>query len=110
MPVSRERRAPAADPGRYPRDCPRGYNLGSETRRAQHEARCIVDSERSGHSWGTPVFAGTRVPVQTLFEYLEAGDSLDKFLDEFPSVSRERAIAVLEAAREGLAGSAHPSR
>ena len=59
---------------------------------------------------GTPVFAGTRVPVQTLFEYLEAGDSLDKFLDEFPSVGRERAIAVLEAAREGLAGSAHPSR
>ena len=59
---------------------------------------------------GTPVFAGTRVPVQTLFEYLEAGDSLDKFLEEFPSVSRERAIAVLEAAREGLAGSAHPSR
>ena len=59
---------------------------------------------------GTPVFAGTRVPVETLFEYLEAGDSLDKFLDEFPSVSRERAIAAREAAREGLAGSAYRSR
>ena len=59
---------------------------------------------------GTPVFAGTRGPVETLFEYLEAGDSLDKFLDEFPSVSRERAIAALEAAREGLAGSAYRSR
>ncbi len=65
-----------------------------------------VDPEILG---GTPVFAGTRVPVQTLFEYLEAGDSLDRFLDEFPSVSREWAIAVLEAARAGLAGIAHPS-
>lgn len=51
---------------------------------------------------GTPVFTGTRVPVQTLFDYLEAGDNLDKFLDEFPSVSREQAIAVLELAREGV--------
>ncbi len=45
---------------------------------------------------GTPVFAGTRVPVQTLFDYLEEGDSLDEFLDDFPAVSRERAIKVLE--------------
>lgn len=51
---------------------------------------------------GTPVFAGTRVPVQTLIEYLEAGDSLDVFLDEFPSVSREHAIAVLELAKRAL--------
>jgi uncharacterized protein (DUF433 family) len=43
---------------------------------------------------GTPVFAGTRVPVQTLIDYLEAGDSLDDFLVDFPSVSRELAIAV----------------
>lgn len=43
---------------------------------------------------GTPVFVGTRVPVKTLLDYLEAGDSLDEFLDHFPSVSRKQAIAV----------------
>lgn len=51
---------------------------------------------------GTPVFAGTRVPVQTLVDYLEAGDSLDDFLADFPSVSREHAIAVLELAKSAL--------
>lgn len=51
---------------------------------------------------GTPVFAGTRVPVQTLIEYLEAGDPLESFLDDFPSVSREHAIAVLELAKSAL--------
>ena len=51
---------------------------------------------------GTPVFVGTRVPVKTLMDYLEAGDSLDEFLDHFPSVSREQAVAVLELAREML--------
>jgi uncharacterized protein (DUF433 family) len=45
---------------------------------------------------GTPVFAGTRVPVQTLIDYLEAGDPLDSFLDDFPSVTREHAVVVLE--------------
>ena len=49
---------------------------------------------------GTPVFAGTRVPVQTLFDYLEEGDSLDEFLDDFPSVTREHAIKVLEKMKE----------
>jgi uncharacterized protein (DUF433 family) len=51
---------------------------------------------------GTPVFAGTRVPVQTLIDYLEAGDSLEAFLDDFPSVSREHAVAVLELAKSAL--------
>ena len=51
---------------------------------------------------GTPVFVGTRVPVQTLLDYLEGGDPLDAFLDDFPSVSREQAIAVLELAKEML--------
>jgi len=51
---------------------------------------------------GTPVFAGTRVPVQTLIEYLEAGDPLDDFLTDFPSVTREHAIAVLELAKSAL--------
>ncbi len=51
---------------------------------------------------GTPVFAGTRVPVQTLVDYLEAGNSLDDFLVDFPSVSRDHAIAVLELAKSAL--------
>ena len=45
---------------------------------------------------GTPVFSGTRVPVQTLLDYIEGGDPLDEFLDDFPTVSREKAIAFLE--------------
>jgi uncharacterized protein (DUF433 family) len=49
---------------------------------------------------GTPVFAGTRVPVQTLFDYIEEGDSLDEFLDDFPAVSREHAVQVLERMKE----------
>jgi uncharacterized protein (DUF433 family) len=56
---------------------------------------------------GTLVFAGTRVPVRTLLDYLEAGDSLDEFLDHFPSVSREQAIAVLELAKDLLVAHAH---
>ncbi len=51
---------------------------------------------------GEPVFMGTRVPARTLFEFLEAGDTLDEFLSEFPSVSREKAVAALEAAREAV--------
>jgi len=58
---------------------------------------------------GTPVFVGTRVPVKILFDYLEAGDSLEVFLDEFPSVSREQAVAALELAREVIASDAHPA-
>ena len=49
---------------------------------------------------GTPVFVGTRVPVKTLYDYIEAGDSLGEFLDDFPSVTREQAVAALELARE----------
>ncbi len=49
---------------------------------------------------GTPVFGGTRVPVKTMFEYLEAGESLDDFLGGFPTVSREVAVQVLEESRE----------
>ena len=49
---------------------------------------------------GTPVFVGTRVPVRSLFDYLESGDTLDEFLTQFPSVKREQAIAALELARD----------
>ena len=51
---------------------------------------------------GTPVFSGTRVPVQTLLDYLEAGESIDDFLEGFPSVSREKVIAFLEQAKDRL--------
>ena len=51
---------------------------------------------------GTPVFCGTRVPVQTLIEYLEAGDSIDEFLEGFPTVTRAQVIAFLEEAKEKL--------
>ncbi len=71
-----------------------------------HKPVVTVDPEIQS---GAPVLTGTRVPVQTLFDYLEAGDSLDVFLDQFPSVTRELAIAVLEHAREALAHDAHPA-
>ena len=51
---------------------------------------------------GTPVFEGTRVPVQTLIDYLEGGESIDDFLRGFPTVTREQVIAVLEEAKEKL--------
>ncbi len=63
--------------------------------------------ERAFHSdpeihSGTPVFVGTRVPVQTLLDYLEGGHPLAEFLDDFPTVAREQAIAVLEQAKKLL--------
>ena len=51
---------------------------------------------------GTPVFVGTRVPAQSLFDHLEAGDSIEDFLEGFPSVKREQVIAVLEESRHHL--------
>jgi uncharacterized protein (DUF433 family) len=57
------------------------------------------DPEKLG---GTPVFFGTRVPVQNLFDCLENGESLDEFLDQFPTVTREQALGVLEASKETL--------
>ena len=55
---------------------------------------------------GTAVFVGTRVPVKNLFDYLEAGDSLEKFLDAFPTVSRRQAVTALEQANEFLTANA----
>ncbi|MEJ7677045.1 MAG: DUF433 domain-containing protein [Segetibacter sp.] len=51
---------------------------------------------------GTPVFTGTRVPIQTLFDYMEGGDDLNEFLDGYPTVSKEAAIQVLEMAKKSL--------
>jgi uncharacterized protein (DUF433 family) len=56
---------------------------------------------------GTPVFVGTRVPVQNLIDCLEAGDSIDDFLNSFPSVQKKQAVAALEIARQALESSAH---
>ena len=63
----------------------------------------VIDSDADTLG-GTPVFAGTRVPVRILMEHLEAGDRLDDFLDSFPTVSRSQAIAVLEQAKATLTG------
>lgn len=65
-------------------------------------ARLSVASRDPEILGGTPCFRGTRVPVAGLFDYLVGGDSLDQFLDCFPSVKREAAVAVLEEARELL--------
>jgi len=51
---------------------------------------------------GTPVFAGTRVPIQALFDYLKGGDRLDDFLDDFPTVTRAQAEALLELMKESV--------
>ncbi len=59
---------------------------------------------------GTPVFRGTRVPVKNLIDYLAGGDTLNQFLDDFPTVSREQAVAVLELARDLLTAGARPPR
>lgn len=58
---------------------------------------------------GVPVFTGTRVPVKNLFDYLEAGDTLDQFLADFPSVARDVAVAALEQARAAVTPHAHPA-
>ena len=59
---------------------------------------------------GTPVFVGTRVPFRNLIDYLERDHSLDEFLDAFPTVSREQAVAALEAAHEAIADRARAAR
>jgi uncharacterized protein (DUF433 family) len=58
---------------------------------------------------GTPVFVGTRVPVQSLFDYLEGGETLDDFIRQFPSVRREQAVAAIELARESVLARARPA-
>ena len=63
-------------------------------------ARAIIRDPEIMH--GTPVFRGTRVPVQTLFDYLEGGETLEDFLEGFPTVSRELALQALEEAKQLL--------
>jgi uncharacterized protein (DUF433 family) len=61
----------------------------------------VIVQDREVHS-GDPVFRGTRVPFQTLFDYLEGGETLDNFSEQYPGVSRETAIAALEEAKSAL--------
>jgi uncharacterized protein (DUF433 family)/mRNA-degrading endonuclease RelE of RelBE toxin-antitoxin system len=84
------------------------YHLYIELRLGREMDQRVVHSDPEILG-GTPVFIGTRVPVKNLFDYLEAGDSLDEFLESFPSVSREQAVAALKLAREALAPDAHPA-
>jgi uncharacterized protein (DUF433 family) len=63
------------------------------------DLKSIIHSDPEIHS-GDPVFVGTRVPVRTLVDYIEGGDSIDVFLDNFPSVTREQAVAFLEEGEE----------
>lgn len=69
-------------------------------------AQIVSDLEIMG---GTPVFIGTRVPVRILFEHLEAGDPLEVFLKDFPSVSHAAAVQVLQDAKAALVEDAHPA-
>lgn len=59
----------------------------------------VIDPEIMG---GTPCFAGTRVPIRNLLDYVEAGDSLDDFLEQFPTVSRAQAVEFLEQSAEAM--------
>jgi uncharacterized protein (DUF433 family) len=95
--------------------CPCHRNAEREGMMRCEEANAMTDPKLIVHRdpeilGGTLVFVGTRVPVKTLFDYLEAGDSLEVFLDEFPSVSRDQAVAALKLAREIIAPDAHPAR
>ena len=68
---------------------------------ALEELRQVIVVDREIMS-GTPVFAGTRVPVKTLFDYLEGGDDLAQFLEDFPSVTQQHALRVLELSKDSL--------
>ncbi|MBA2355520.1 MAG: DUF433 domain-containing protein [Acidobacteria bacterium] len=78
---------------------------GAEVPTLESVVRC--DPEVLG---GTPVFAGTRVPVKNLLDYLAAGDSLERFLNHFPSVTRDQAVATLEVAKDLLTSRATSAR
>ena len=80
--------------GMLERFCAAGYFASMRLSSVIHSDPEILD--------GTPVFIGTRVPAQSLFDHLEAGDSIDDFLEGFPTVRREQVIAVLEEFRKEL--------
>jgi uncharacterized protein (DUF433 family) len=69
----------------------------------------VSPSRRRSRRTASPVFVGTRVPLATLLDYLEAGQPLSEFLVDFPTVSREQAVAALEQAKEALLARARPA-
>ena len=73
-----------------------------------NESESVIQSDPEVMG-GTPVFVGTRVPFQTLLDYLEGGQPLAEFLDDFPTVSRDQAVAALEQAKEALFARARPA-
>jgi uncharacterized protein (DUF433 family) len=81
--------------------------FGISPRVAEHGMLSVMDPKQIVHSdpeilGGTPVFVGTRVPVQALLDFLEGGDTIEEFLDNYPGVSREQAVAFLEEAGRAL--------
>ena len=78
-----------------------GIDSTSETKKGRMSDSSVIHSDQEIMG-GTPVFRGTRVPFQTLIDYLEAGHPLPEFLDDFPTVSLEQSIAALEQAKEAL--------
>jgi uncharacterized protein (DUF433 family) len=97
-----------------PRTLPRGADTLSREPRSEREKHPMKHTESVIQSdpeimGGTPVFVGTRVPFQTLLDYLEAGQPLAEFLDDFPTVSRDQAVAALEQANEALFARARPA-
>jgi uncharacterized protein (DUF433 family) len=79
-----------------------GIGLFKQHLRAWYNGAVEVITKNRDILGGTPVFRGTRVPIQTLFDYLEGGETLEEFLTGFPTVSRESAVAALEEAKELL--------
>jgi uncharacterized protein (DUF433 family) len=86
----------------------RVYPVQAVTEKMSSPETSVVHSDPEIMS-GTPVFVGTRVPFQTLLDYLEAGEPLSEFLEDFPTVSREQAVAALEQAKEALLARARPA-
>jgi uncharacterized protein (DUF433 family) len=77
----------------------RSDESGVERGDTMERTKPLVTRSRD-RAWGAAVFAGTRVPEDTMYEYLEAGDTLDEFLHQSPTVTREQAVAVLESAKQ----------
>jgi uncharacterized protein (DUF433 family) len=108
-----------SDPRRCPPFCPpcpllEGCDKLTLTLTATKGASEMKETEPVIHSdpeimGGTPVFVGTRVPLATLLDYLEAGQPLSEFLEDFPTVTREQAVAALEQAKEALLTRARPA-
>src|SRR5688572_19356573 len=111
-------RAGSALDGKTPTNLPLQPGSGLESGAQRREVCCTQSAMKSEAPvvhrdpeimGGTPVFVGTRVPFQTLLDYLEAGDPLGDFLEDFPTVTREQAVAALEQAKQALLARENPA-